>query len=97
MGAGASGTPASIDIEANARDLDRKIQGKMFTQPAFKTWGIFHGDRDAQVATQFKSTMKQCLDQCGYPESEPNVVQVRPGMKLDAWIKALKEQLNEGV
>lgn len=47
MGAGASGTPASIDIEANARDLDRKIQGKMFTQPAFKTWGIFHGDRDA--------------------------------------------------
>ena len=31
MGAGASGTPQSIDIEANARDLDRKIQGKMFT------------------------------------------------------------------
>jgi hypothetical protein len=62
MGAGASGTPQSIDIEANARDLDRKIQGKMFTQPALRTWGIFYGDRDAQIANQFKSTMKQCLD-----------------------------------
>lgn len=62
MGAGSSGAPMSIDIEANARDLDRKIQGKMFTQPAFTTWGIFHGDRDSQIANQFKSTMKQCLD-----------------------------------
>ena len=25
MGAGSSGTPQAIDIEANARDLDRKI------------------------------------------------------------------------
>lgn len=50
MGAGSSGAPMAIDIEANARDLDRKIQGKMFTQPAFRTWGIFHGDRDAQIA-----------------------------------------------
>lgn len=62
-----------------------------------KTWGIFHGDRDAQIASQFKSTMKQCLDQCGYPDSEPNVCAVRGGMRPDGWIKALKEQLNEGV
>lgn len=97
MGAGSSGAPQSIDIEANARDLERKIQGKMFTQPALKTWGIFHGDRDAQIASQFKSTMKQCLDQCGYPDSEPNMVQVRPGMRADAWIKTLQQTLNEGV
>jgi hypothetical protein len=25
------------------------------------------------------------------------MVQVRPGMRVDAWIKTLKEQLNEGV
>ena len=25
------------------------------------------------------------------------MVQVRPGMKVDAWIKTLREQLNEGV
>lgn len=62
MGATASGAPNSFDIERSARELDRKIQAKMFTQPALKTWGIFHGDRDAQVANQFKSTLKQCLD-----------------------------------
>jgi aubergine-like protein len=62
MGATASGAPNTFDIEASARDLDRKIQAKMFTQPALNTWGIFHGDRDAQAANQFKSTMKECLD-----------------------------------
>ena len=97
MGAGASGNPASFDIEQNAREIDRKIQGKMFSQTPLKTCGIFHGDRDAQIANQFKSTMKQCLDTCGYDSSEPNMVQVRPGMRFDAWKKALQEQLNEGV
>lgn len=91
MGAGSSGAPQAIDIEANARDLERKIQGKMFTQPELKTWGIFHGDRDSQIANQFKSTMAECLNTCGYPKTEPNMVQVRPGMKVDAWIKALRE------
>lgn len=43
----------------------------MLTQPPLKTWGIFHGDRDAQVANQFKSTMKQCLDQVNYESSDP--------------------------
>lgn len=31
MGPSASGAPVSFDIEQNARDIDRKIQGKMFT------------------------------------------------------------------
>jgi hypothetical protein len=34
----------------------------MFTQPELKTWGIFYGDRDAQIANQFASTLKQCFD-----------------------------------
>lgn len=50
MGANASGTPASFDIEKCAREIDRKIQGKMFTQVQLKNWAIFHGDRDAQIA-----------------------------------------------
>jgi len=29
-------------------------------------WGIFHGDRDAQVAKQFSSTMDEVLKQFGY-------------------------------
>lgn len=47
MGPGSSGAPNSFDIEQNMREIDRKIQGKMFTQNDLKTWGIFHGDRDA--------------------------------------------------
>jgi aubergine-like protein len=57
MGPTASGSPNTFDIEQNMRDIDRKIQGKMFTQPALKTWGIFAGDRDQQIAGSFKTTM----------------------------------------
>jgi hypothetical protein len=97
MGPGSNGAPVSFDIEKNAREIDRKIQGKMFTQTALKTWGVFYGDRDAQVANQFKSTMEECLKTCGYDSSDPNMVMVKPGMKADAWVKELKNQLNEGV
>lgn len=97
MGANSNGAPNSFDIESNAREIDRKIQAKMFTQPALKTWGIFHGDRDAQAANSFKSTMKLCLDQVGYESSDPAVHQIKGGMQSAPWIKVLKEQLKEGV
>jgi len=51
MGPTASGQPNSFDIEKNARDIDRKIQGKMFTQIPLKKWAIFYGDRDQQIGT----------------------------------------------
>jgi hypothetical protein len=47
MGATSSGSQNKFDIESCARDIDRKIQAKMFKQPALKKWLIFHGDRDA--------------------------------------------------
>ena len=33
----------------------------------------------------------------GYDSSDPAVHSVRPGMRSDAWIKALQAQLNDGV
>jgi len=75
MGPGSSGAPVSFDIEKNAREIDRKIQGKMFTQTELKTWGIFYGDKDAQVGNQFKSTMEECLKTCGYANNPPNMIQ----------------------
>lgn len=97
MGAGANGAPNSFDIEASARDIDRKIQGKMFTQVPLEKWAIFHGDRDAQIGNQFKSTMAECLQTCGYDKSEPKMCMVKPAVKPDNWIKELKKQLDEGV
>lgn len=69
----------------------------MYEQPAFKTWGIFHGDRDAQIAKQFTSTMDQCLQQFGYEGSEPSVFPVKGGMNADAWKREIKSKLNEGI
>merc|ERR1712048_1339663 len=97
MGPTPSGAPNQFDIERSARDLERKVQAKMFTQPPMKKWGIFHGDRDAQTANQFKSTMKQCLDQVGFEADDPAMYSVRPGMKADAWIRELKKHLNDDI
>jgi len=69
----------------------------MLTQPAMKMWGIFHGDRDGQVANQFKSTFKQCLDQVQFESADPAMFSVRPGMKADAWIRELKAKLSDGI
>ena len=50
LGPTASGAPNKVDIEKSGRELDRKVSAKMFSQIALNKWGIFHGDRDAQVA-----------------------------------------------
>jgi len=50
MGAKSSGERNVFDIEQCAREIDRKIQDKMYEQPALKMWGIFHSDRDATIA-----------------------------------------------
>lgn len=97
MGAKGSGDRNAFDIEASARDIDRKIQDKMFEQPALKTWGIFHGDRDAQIAKQFTSTMEQVLQQFGYESAQPEIFQVKGGMNPTAWTKELKAKLNPNV
>jgi hypothetical protein len=41
--------------------------------------------------------MDECLKTCGYNNHPPNLVQVKNGSRADAWIKELKQQLNEGV
>jgi len=97
LGPTSSGAPNKVDIEKSARELDRRTQAKMFSQPAMNKWGIFHGDRDAQIANQFKSAMKQCLDQVSFEHADPAVYAVKPGMKSDAWIRELQKQLNDGI
>ena len=91
MGPTAAGAPNKVDIEKSGRELDRRVSAKMFTQPAMNKWGIFHGDRDAQVANQFKSSISQILKQVSFDFAEPAVYAVKPGMKSDAWIKELKK------
>jgi len=49
----------------------------MFEQPALKTWGIFHGDRDAQVCKQFTQTMDQVLQQFGFESATPQTFVVK--------------------
>ena len=97
MGPTSSGQPNQFDIEKSAAELDRKIQAKMFTQPAMSKWAIFHGDRDGQIANQFKSTMKQCLDQVNFESKEPDVFAVKPGMKGDAWVRELRNKVKDDI
>jgi len=69
----------------------------MFEQPALKIWGVFHGDRDGNIAKQFTSTMGQCLQQFGYESSEPSVFPVKGGLNAEAWKKELRSKLNDNI
>ena len=60
-------------------------------------WAIFHGDRDGQIANQFKSTMKQCLDLVNFESKEPEIFAVKPGMKGDAWVRELRNKVKDDV
>jgi len=86
-----------VDIEKSAREIDRKTQSKMFESVKLERWGIFHGDRDTQVANQFKSAIAQSFKNVSFDFAEPAMHQVRPGMKSDAWIRELQKQLNDGI
>jgi len=61
MGTKDNGQRNMFDIERTGREIDRKIQDRMYTQPDLNMWAIFYSDRDQQVAKQFESTMNQCL------------------------------------
>lgn len=98
MGAKGSGERNAFDIEQCARDIDRKIQDKMYEQPALNTWGIFHGDKDAQVAKQFSSTLDEVLKQFGFINQAPRTFTVKGNpMQGRSWVQELKNNLNKEV
>ena len=41
--------------------------------------------------------MKECLDTCGYDKTEPQMVEVKPAMRPDNWLKVMKAKLKEGI
>ena len=50
-----------------------------------------------EIASQFKSTMAECLSTCGYDKTEPMMCEVKPSMRADNWIKVMKAKLKEGI
>jgi hypothetical protein len=39
-----------INLEESGRDIERKVQTKMFEQPNLNKWGIFFAERDSLLA-----------------------------------------------
>ena len=86
MGAKSGGDRNTIEIDSAGRDLDRKIQDVMYTQPPLEKWGIFHTDRDEGVAKQFVNTLQQCIKQCQIQCSAPRTFTVRGGNRAENWV-----------
>jgi hypothetical protein len=60
-------------------------------------WGIFHGDRDSQIAKQFSTSMDECLKQVGYDSQAPATFVVKDAHRADSWKRELKARLNPNV
>jgi len=59
------------------RDIDRKIQQKMFSQPELDKWGVFYCAQDTKIAKQFIDTMGKCLEQINYSAQQPREFPIR--------------------
>lgn len=97
MGEKGNGQRNTFDIERTGREIDRKIQDRMYTQPDLNMWAIFYSDRDQQVAKQFESTMNQCLQQFGYKGQPARMFPVANGQRADSWKKEVKDKIKPGV
>ena len=62
-----------------------------------KTWGIFHGDRDGNLAKQFTSSMDECFKQTGFENAAPALFPVKGGMNAEAWKREIKSKMNNNV
>jgi putative heme iron utilization protein len=70
----------------------------MYEQPELNTWGIFHGDKDAQTAKQFSSTLDEVLKQFGFVSQAPRTFTVKGNpMQGRSWVTELKNNLNSEV
>lgn len=97
MGTKENGQRNAFDIDRTGRDIDRKIQDKMYEQVELNVWGIFYSDRDQAVAKQFVSTMDQCLRQFGYQSNAPKLFAVPNGNRADSWKAELQSKVRPGV
>lgn len=87
-----------FDIESAGRDMDRKVQDKMYEQPEFKTWGIFYPERDEKVAKDFYATIEKCLQQFGFTYAKPALFKLQGNpQRFDTWEKSLRANLRPGV
>jgi hypothetical protein len=89
------GSRCSFDIES-CQDIDRKIQNKMFEQPALRKWGIFYCEMDKRVAVQFMETMMKCTETFGYEVMKPREFAVR-GNRFSEWETMIKQNINPSV
>jgi aubergine-like protein len=98
MGSKNSGDRVQFDIETSGRDMDRKVQDKMYEQPEFKTWGIFYPERDEKVAKDFYNTIEKSLSQFGFSYAKPALFKLQGNpQRFETWEKSLKANLRPGV
>lgn len=88
MGKLNDGNRCQFDIET-CQDIDRKIQAKMYEQPALKKWGIFYTDQDKKVAIQFMETMMKCTETFGYDICKPKEFCQRSN-RFDDWERSIQ-------
>ena len=85
-----------IQVDANADDVDRKIQTKMFSQPKIKCWGIFWAEQEKKNCTNFVDCLKQSIKTFKYDVGPPRIFYVK-SKNIDDWRDVLKKNLNPNV
>jgi aubergine-like protein len=78
----------SFSIEDN-RDLDRKVQAEMYSQPQIKSMAIIHSSRDEAAAKSFIENLVLARGSFNYPMDKPRIIRVE-GNQFRDWEKVLQ-------
>jgi aubergine-like protein len=73
-------------------DIDRKIQGEMFSQPAITKWMIFSTARDSQATDVLMTTLQQVQKSFNYQLAAPVSIIVR-GTQFKDWEEAISSNI----
>jgi hypothetical protein len=61
MGKDEKGEDIAHDIDVCGRDMDRKVQCQMWSQPPLTKWGIFFQEKDSPSAREFINQMERVI------------------------------------
>lgn len=86
----------SLDIECCGRDLERKVQCQMYSQPPITKWGIFFQERDAPSAKEFNINMERTIQQFGYQAKQMASFMIK-GHNIEMWKETLHAKLDNTV
>ena len=85
----------AFDAEST-KDLERRMQNPMYSQPQLSMWGIVYSAKDKREKEQLSSAVKKAFDGFKYQVAPPAEIEVPSADERD-WLETLRRISKPGI